>query len=47
VTSAALSFGSEGSVTWSAGGRSLRAGVYFLAARSQGESVTTKIVLVP
>jgi hypothetical protein len=47
VRAASLSFGSEGSATWIASDRGFRAGVYFLAARSQGESVTTKIVFVP
>jgi subtilisin family serine protease len=40
-------FGSEGSASWAPAARSLQAGVYFVAARSEGERISQKVVLLP
>jgi hypothetical protein len=49
VAAEELSFGSEGTASWSprASARMLEAGVYFVAARSQGERISQKLVLLP
>jgi hypothetical protein len=47
VAAEQLAFDSEGSVSWIPRARALQAGVYFVAARSQGEGISQKIVLLP
>lgn len=47
VAAEELSFGSEGTAAWAPRARALEAGVYFVAARSQGERISQKFVLLP
>jgi hypothetical protein len=47
VAAEELVFGSEGNVSWAPSPRALQAGVYFVAARSNNERISQKVVLLP
>jgi hypothetical protein len=47
VAAQELVFGSEGNASWAPSPRALQAGVYFVAARSEGERISQKVVLLP